>query len=104
VLRCLPVLSLKVTNIPAQLSIGTLIGCLVAGPLANRFGRRTCIPPWCLVFCIGVVVQMAMGQGGWVGIAMGRWVAGLGVGALSVLVPMYMAETSPVPVRGAVIS
>ncbi|PQE09723.1 putative low-affinity hexose transporter HXT3 protein [Rutstroemia sp. NJR-2017a BBW] len=86
------------------LSIGTLIGCLIAGPLANRFGRRTCIPPWCLVFCIGVVVQMAMGQGGWVGIAMGRWVAGLGVGALSVLVPMYMAETSPVPVRGAVIS
>lgn len=40
----------------------------------------------------------------WVGIVMGRWVAGLGVGALSVLVPLYMAETSPVPVRGAVIS
>lgn len=35
---------------------------------------------------------------------MGRWVAGLGVGALSVLVPLYMAETSPVPVRGAVIA
>lgn len=35
---------------------------------------------------------------------MGRWVAGFGVGALSVLVPLYMAETSPVPVRGAVIS
>jgi len=35
---------------------------------------------------------------------MGRWVAGLGVGALSVLVPLYMSETSPVPVRGAVVS
>jgi SP family sugar:H+ symporter-like MFS transporter len=56
------------------------------------------------MFCIGVVIQMAVGQGDWVGIVMGRWVAGLGVGALSVLVPMYMAETSPVPVRGAVIS
>ncbi|KAF4627864.1 hypothetical protein G7Y89_g10289 [Cudoniella acicularis] len=86
------------------LSIGTLIGCLIAGPLANKFGRRACIPPWCLVFCIGVTIQMSVDQGQWVGIAIGRWVAGLGVGALSVLVPLYMAETSPAPVRGAVIS
>jgi SP family sugar:H+ symporter-like MFS transporter len=47
---------------------------------------------------------MAVGPGQWVGIVMGRWVAGLGVGGLSVLVPLYMAESSPVPVRGAVIS
>lgn len=86
------------------LSIGTLIGCLIAGPLANRFGRKWCIPPWCLIFCIGVVIQMAVQSGQWVGIVMGRWVAGLGVGALSVLVPLYMSETSPVPVRGAVVS
>jgi SP family sugar:H+ symporter-like MFS transporter len=45
-----------------------------------------------------------MGTGDWVGIAMGRWTAGLGVGGLSVLVPLYMSETSPVPVRGAVVS
>lgn len=56
------------------------------------------------MFCIGVVIQMAVGDGMWVGIAMGRWVAGLGVGALSVLVPLYMTETAPVPVRGAVVS
>ncbi|ESZ94080.1 hexose transporter [Sclerotinia borealis F-4128] len=90
--------------IVALLSIGTLCGCLIAGPLANSYGRRASIPPWCLIFCIGVVAQMAVGPGDWVGIAMGRWCAGLGVGGLSVLVPMYMAETSPVPVRGAVIS
>ena len=87
-----------------KLSIGTLIGCLIAGPLANRYGRKWCIPPWCLVFCIGVVIQMAVGNGQWVGIVMGRFVAGLGVGALSVLVPLYMAEASPIPVRGSVIS
>ena len=51
-------------------------------------------------------MQIAVGAGksDWIGIVMGRFVAGLGVGALSVLVPLYMAETSPVPVRGAVIS
>ncbi|TVY84489.1 High-affinity fructose transporter [Lachnellula suecica] len=86
------------------LSIGTLIGALAAGPITARFGPRTCIPFWSLIFCLGVVIQLAMGSGMWVGIAMGRWVAGLGVGALSVLVPLYMTETAPVPVRGAVVS
>jgi SP family sugar:H+ symporter-like MFS transporter len=47
---------------------------------------------------------MAVQSGEWVGIVVGRWVAGLGVGALSVLVPLYMSETSPVPVRGAVVA
>lgn len=34
---------------------------------------------------------------------MGRFVAGLGVGALSLLVPMYQAETAPRHIRGALI-
>jgi len=92
--------------IVAMLSIGTLVGCLIAGPLANKYGRKTCIPWWCLIFSVGVIIQMAVGSGkwDWVGIVVGRLVAGWGVGALSVLVPLYMAETSPVPVRGAIIS
>ncbi len=63
-----------------------------------------CVPIFCLVFSIGVVAQIAVGSGDWVGIVMGRWAAGLGVGGLSVIVPMYMSETAPVPVRGAVVS
>jgi len=35
---------------------------------------------------------------------MGRFVAGFGVGALSLLVPMYQAETAPKHIRGALIS
>ena len=35
---------------------------------------------------------------------MGRWVSGLGVGALSLMVPMYQAETAPRHIRGALIS
>ncbi len=85
------------------LSIGTLIGALLAAPLANRIGRRACIPWWCLIFVIGVTVQIAVSDGQWVGIAMGRWVAGLGVGSLSVLIPLYMSESTPKQVRGAVV-
>lgn len=35
---------------------------------------------------------------------MGRWVTGLGVGALSLLVPMYQAESGPRHIRGSLIS
>jgi len=89
--------------IVALLSIGTLIGALLAAPLANKIGRRASIPWWCLIFVIGVTIQIAVADGQWVGIVMGRWVAGLGVGSLSVLVPLYMSESTPKQVRGAVV-
>jgi len=57
-----------------------------------------------MVFIVGVIAEISVGAGSWVGIAMGRFTAGLGIGGLSVLVPLYMSETSPVPVRGAVVS
>ena len=85
------------------LSIGTLVGALLAAPLANKIGRKASIPWWTLIFVIGVVVQVAVSQGQWVGIVMGRWVAGLGVGSLSVLIPLYMSESTPKQVRGAVV-
>lgn len=89
--------------IVALLSIGTAIGALLAAPLSNRIGRKGSIPWWCLIFVIGVTIQIAVAEGQWVGIAMGRWVAGLGVGSLSVLVPLYMSESTPKQVRGAVV-
>ena len=89
--------------IVALLSIGTLIGALCAGPLANKVGRKGSIPFWTLIFAVGVVIQVAVGPGQWVGVAMGRWVAGLGVGSLSVVIPLYMSESTPKHVRGAVV-
>ncbi|KFY96548.1 hypothetical protein V500_02411 [Pseudogymnoascus sp. VKM F-4518 (FW-2643)] len=85
------------------LSIGTAIGALLAAPLADKIGRRGSIPWWCLIFAIGVTIQIAVGDGQWVGVAMGRFVAGLGVGSLSVLIPLYMSESTPKQVRGAVV-
>lgn len=39
----------------------------------------------------------------WYQVALGRWVAGLGVGGLSVLTPMYQSETAPRHIRGAMV-
>lgn len=88
--------------IVALLSIGTLIGALVAAPLADKIGRRPSVSIWCLVTSIGFVVQIAANTA-WYQVMIGRLIAGLGVGALSLLVPMYQAETAPAWIRGALV-
>ncbi|EDU47036.1 high affinity glucose transporter ght1 [Pyrenophora tritici-repentis Pt-1C-BFP] len=89
--------------IVALLSIGTLMGALIAAPVADRFGRKYSIVFWNIIFCVGVIVQITT-VNTWYQISLGRWVAGLGVGALSVLTPMYQSETAPRYVRGALVS
>ncbi|KAF6231731.1 hypothetical protein HO173_010033 [Letharia columbiana] len=85
------------------LSIGTLAGALAVAPIADRIGRKFSMCVWCIVFIIGVIIQMAS-ETSWVQIAIGRLVAGAGVGALSIMVPMYTSETGPRQVRGALVS
>jgi len=89
--------------IVALLSIGTLMGALIAAPIADKFGRKYSIVFWNIIFCIGVIVQITTTKP-WYQISLGRWVAGLGVGGLSVLTPMYQSETAPRYVRGALVS
>ncbi|KAB8236918.1 sugar porter family MFS transporter [Aspergillus alliaceus] len=90
--------------IVALLSVGTLIGALVAAPIADRVGRKWSISGWCVILCAGITVQISSPTGKWYQVALGRWVAGLGVGALSLLVPMYQAETGPRHIRGSLVS
>ncbi|KAJ5058512.1 siderophore iron transporter mirC [Bipolaris maydis] len=85
------------------LSIGTLFGALIAAPIADKIGRKISIIAWCGILSVGFIVQMTATDK-WYQIMMGRFVAGLGVGAMSLLVPMYQAETAPRHIRGALIS
>jgi MFS transporter, SP family, sugar:H+ symporter len=51
-----------------------------------------------------LTVQISSPHGKWYQVAVGRLIAGLGVGALSLLVPMYQGESGPRHVRGALVS
>ena len=75
----------------------------MGAPIADWIGRKYSIVFWCLVFCVGMIAQVAATDK-WYQVMMGRFVAGFGVGALSLLVPMYQAETGPRHIRGALIS
>ncbi|KAK8116490.1 uncharacterized protein PG998_004771 [Apiospora kogelbergensis] len=88
--------------IVALLSIGTLVGALIAAPIADKIGRRWSICLWTIIVSVGFVIQVAASTV-WEQIMAGRLIAGFGVGALSLLVPMYQAETAPPWIRGALV-
>lgn len=77
-------------TIVGLLSIGTMFGALLSAPIADKFGRKICIIFWNIMFCVGVIIQITA-TFKWYQVALGRWVAGLGVGGLSVLTPMYQS-------------
>jgi len=88
-----------------MLSIGTLIGALIAGPVANnrRIGRKYSICMWCIIFCIGNVFQIAARYPVWYVMMIGRIISGFAIGGLSVMVPAYQGESAPTHLRGAIV-
>ncbi|KAI1341985.1 putative transporter [Xylariaceae sp. FL0016] len=88
--------------ITSILSAGTFFGAIMAGDLADWFGRRPTIIGGCVVFLIGVALQVA--SAGLALIVAGRLVAGFGVGAVSAILILYMSEIAPRKVRGAIVS
>ncbi|EAT89743.1 hypothetical protein HBH56_018970 [Parastagonospora nodorum] len=90
-------------TIVGLLAIGTLFGCLCSAPLADTYGRRLTISGSAFFYIIGVIIEITSKKV-WVQFAMGRFTAGLGIGALSTVVPMYQSESIPKRIRGATVS
>ncbi|CZS79679.1 unnamed protein product [Fusarium graminearum] len=87
------------------LSCGTFFGALIAGDLADRIGRKWTVIMGCIIYSIGVAIQMITGHGDPLAcIVVGRLVAGLGVGFESAIVILYMSEICPKSVRGALVA
>ncbi|GAB7365028.1 hypothetical protein MBLNU230_g5809t1 [Neophaeotheca triangularis] len=86
----------------AILELGAWVGTLINGVLADSLGRRWTVVVACVVFTVGVIVQACTQNKDYV--LGGRFVTGLGVGAFSMLVPLYNAELAPPEVRGALVA
>ncbi|KAK7691885.1 hypothetical protein QCA50_005289 [Cerrena zonata] len=97
-----PTTSWQIGLITAMLELGSLIGALSAGIFADRVSRQTAILIASIVFCIGSALQF--GAQSVLHLIVGRGIGGLGVGALSMLSPLYMAEISPPEVRGSLMA
>ncbi|KAK4935647.1 hypothetical protein LTR10_023334 [Elasticomyces elasticus] len=85
------------------LELGAWTGTLYSGFLAEIISRKYAIIVNTCVFIIGVIVQCTATSAGHSAILGGRFVVGMGVGSLSMIVPMYVAECAPPELRGLLI-
>lgn len=98
--------------ITSILSAGTFCGAMLAPLATDTLGRRPGLFISCFIFCVGVILQTAAAGGatpkevtsGQVLLIVGRVIAGMGVGVLSAIVPLYQSEAAPKWIRGAVVS
>jgi len=75
-----------------------------SGIIAEVLSRKYAILVSTAIFIIGVVIQTTgITSSGSSSILGGRFITGMGVGALSMIVPMYNAEVAPPEVRGALV-
>ncbi|OJD36880.1 general substrate transporter [Diplodia corticola] len=86
-------------NIVSTLQAGCFAACFVTSWLADKYGRRASLLLAAAVAIVGCVMQAA-GSGHLAVMYIGRFVAGLGVGAASMVVPLYISENSPRAIRG----
>lgn len=84
------------------LAIGCMIGCYLAGKIAEKFGRRPSLMIAAITFSLSSL-GMAFSSSLTLFLVM-RLIAGVGVGMASMLSPMYIAEVSPAEIRGRNVS
>ncbi|OKL56056.1 hypothetical protein UA08_08611 [Talaromyces atroroseus] len=79
--------------------LGSFLACFVFYPLTNKYGRKYTIALAAFIYVIGTMIQTinTHSLAAWY---VGRIVAGVGMGGLSVVVPMYSAEMTPKEIRG----
>ncbi len=82
--------------------IGCMIGCIFAGPLSSRFGRKRTLILTALIF-LASSLGCALAHQYSIFITY-RIIAGVAVGAASMLAPIYIAELSPPQHRGKLVS
>ncbi|KND89960.1 Hexose transporter 2 [Tolypocladium ophioglossoides CBS 100239] len=104
--------SLLVSLMSLGCLIGALSGAYVSYYEADKWllrstsdwwGRRKSLSFGVVVFILGNIIQITA-MDSWVHVMMGRFTAGLGIGNLSVGVPMFQSESSPKEIRGAVVA
>ena len=85
-----------------SLALGAMIGCVAAGKIADKKGRKPGLLIAASIFGISSLF-MAFAPNRDLFIA-SRFIAGIGVGMASMLSPMYIAEIAPAAYRGRMVA
>lgn len=86
----------------ASALIGTVLGSLLAGRPAEKYGRKKVLQAIGLIYLVTSLVTALTPT--WSLFVLFRFIGGIGVGASSVVGPMYISEISPAKSRGRLVA
>ena len=95
---CIPMNEAAFATVSSIFMLGGLAGALCAGPLSSRRGRLPVMRATAVLYVVGAAVETIAGSV-WI-MALGRLVSGIGAGASTVVVPLYISEIAPPRERG----
>ncbi len=86
----------------ASALLGTVIGSLIAGRPAEKYGRKRVLQAIGLLYVVTSLVTAFTPA--WLPFVIFRFLGGIGVGASSVVGPMYISEIAPAARRGRLVA
>ena len=86
----------------ASALIGTIIGSILVGKPADKYGRKNVLFVLAALYFISALGSAFAWD--WYSFLFFRFIGGLGVGGASVVSPMYIAEISPAKMRGRLVA
>lgn len=97
--QCIPMSDWILGTATGMYAIGGLLGAMIAGWMAQKYGRRDSMLIMNTTFFIGAILLSLSTEPGQ--FAVGRIFVGIGSGFMTVVISMYIAEVSPSKYRGA---
>ncbi|KAK1722193.1 general substrate transporter [Colletotrichum lupini] len=85
--------------IVAIATAGAVFGCLACVNLTEKLGRKRTMQIFTLIYVAGILGQTFC-SGNMAGLYISRIIAGMGIGATTVLPPVYISEIAPRSIRG----
>ena len=86
----------------AAVPLGALMAASVAGRIIDQFGRRNVLMAAAALFAVGALIASSI-TAIWM-LIVARLILGLAIGVAAVAAPLYIAESSPLSIRGALVS
>jgi len=81
---------------------GAMAGNITAGPLSDKFGRKTILILTALLFTVSALWSAFATN--YISFVIARIIGGIGVGGAILIAPIYIAEIAPPKLRGSLVS
>lgn len=94
----IPMTDIQLGLIVGAVILPSAIAIIIAGKLADWLGRRSMIRIASLIFMVSVICVVLSNS--YEMVLYSRWLQGLAVGILTIVVPLYLAESVPSHLRG----